>query len=109
MNSAGKLIESNQTVAMKFAPTSTEVIEKEYAIYSYLDAVDNPAVEKYGIPAVYYYGKWEGISMISITLMDEKSKQMIEGAIERRMDGYNIFTTLSEVDILIMCREYVSR
>lgn len=46
-------------VAMKFSSFwATENTENEYEMYTYLDAINNPNVEAYGIPSIYYYGKW---------------------------------------------------
>ncbi|XP_031627221.1 uncharacterized protein LOC116343347 [Contarinia nasturtii] len=96
----GELIGSNKTVAMKFAPTVENEIENEYEIYTYLGAIDNSTVENYGIPAVQYYGKWEDCSMIAITPLDAKFNEIVKKC---RKSG----STLRDIDILIICREYV--
>lgn len=39
-------------------------------MYSYLHAIDNVTVERYGIPAVYYYAKWKNCTVMAITLCE---------------------------------------
>lgn len=98
MNHAGELLRNNKTVAMKFAPSSKGLIESEYVLYSYMGAIDNSTVENFGVSAVFYYGKWQDLSMIAITPLDS---QFSEIKANRKI-------TLSDLDIFIICREYVS-
>lgn len=44
---------------MKFTPDVNEKqAQNEYKMYTYLNAINNKKAEKYGIPTVYYFGKW---------------------------------------------------
>lgn len=101
-NFAGELVRGHTTkiVAMKFSPR--EMLEgmedNEYEIYTYMKAIDNSTVENYGIPAVYYYGQWEGCTLIAITLLDSRFNQIFNNPLLERND----------IDIFIICREYVS-
>ncbi|XP_031628619.1 uncharacterized protein LOC116344287 [Contarinia nasturtii] len=95
----GKMLRTDKVVAMKFSPTFKEDIENEYAMYTYLGAINNSTVENYGIPTVYYYGKWEDCSMIAITPLDPQFNQIEENPEKR--------SSLTDVDIFIICREYV--
>lgn len=85
-------------VAMKFTHINEkQYAEKEYEIYSYLKAIDNPQVELYGIPSVYYYGTWDDYIIMAITLLDSGFKNSY-------MAG-----DLTEVDLLVVCKEFVSK
>lgn len=85
-------------VAMKFTHINDKnYAEKEYEIYSYLHAIDNPTVELYGIPSVYYYGTWGDFIMMGITLLDSGLKNAHRAGV------------LNEADLLIVCKEFVSR
>lgn len=93
----GTLRESNKEVAMKVTPPNDRLGAKyEYVIYSYLGAINNSAIEAYGIPSVYYYGRWNGCYLLAITLLDSKFN-------ERWKLRY-----VNQVDILIISREFVS-
>lgn len=77
---------------MKFTHSTYELkADMEYEIYTCLNAINKPDVERYGIPAVYYYGKWKNYTMMAITLLDSKIKQIF-----------------NDVDILIWFQDYVS-
>lgn len=46
-------------VAMRFTPdVNKEQAHNEYKMYTYLNAINNKTSEKYGVPTVYYFGKW---------------------------------------------------
>lgn len=83
---------------MKFTPLiNGAMAEREYEAYTYLGAINNANVEKYGIPAVYYYGKWEDYILMAITLLDSEYTA-------RRFKR-----KLKDVDILILTREFVCK
>lgn len=85
-------------VAMKFTHfKKKKYAEKEYAIYSYLDAIDNPKVELNGILSVYYYGTWRCTVMMGISLLDSEFNKKHETG------------NLNVLDALIICKEFVSR
>lgn len=73
--------------------TSTE---KEYATYTYLNAIDDAKMELYGIPTVYYYGTWDNYIMMAITLLDSGYDKAFKA------------NDLNELDLLILCKEFVS-
>lgn len=85
-------------VAMKFTHFKKKIYaEKEYEIYSYLYAIDNPEKERYGIPTVYYYGTWRCTVMMAISLLDSVFNKKHE------------IGNLNVLDALIICKEFVSR
>lgn len=96
---AGTLLKPIQMeVAMKFTPLKHGIAaEREYEAYSYLNAINNTAINNAGIPAVYFYGTWSDYVMLAITLMDSEYT-----------DG-RYLKTLKDIDILIIAREFVSR
>lgn len=82
---------------MKFTKLEKKnLAEAEYEMYTYLHAINSSEVERYGIPAVYYYGEWEGhdLIMMGLTPLDKevKSKEFLE----------------SDVNALIVLRDFVS-
>lgn len=88
------MVRTGEKVAMKFT-TAEPRAAKEYRMYTYLKAVNNTDVKKYGIPSVHYYGKWGEFFMIAVTLLDANIKSKIG--------------SLRELDGLIICREFVSK
>lgn len=69
--SIGIRLNDSRPVAIKFVDSSNEhAAQREYTIYSNLHAIDNATVERFGIPAVYYYGKWEEFIVMAITLCE---------------------------------------
>lgn len=84
-------------VAMKFTKSSDEFkAAMEYEIYASLNAINKPDVERFGIPAVYYYGKWENYILMAITLLDSKFSPNPKSS------------AINEVDVLILFQEFVS-
>lgn len=82
---------------MKFTKLSDAFKAKmEYEIYTCLNAINDPDVERYGIPAVYYYGKWENYILMAITLLDSRFKPNPKSS------------AINEVDVLILFKEIVS-
>lgn len=93
----GILLPIDKEIVMKFTmPEKKNLAEQEYEMYTYLHAINSSKVERYGIPAVYYYGEWEGhdLIMLGLTLLDKEveSKQLLE----------------SDVNVLIVLRDFVS-
>lgn len=66
-------------------------------MYTYLNAINNETVERYGIPSVYYYGVWNNHYLMAITLLDSEFKRHADAG------------KLNELDLLIICREFVSK
>lgn len=104
--SLGLDLVENVTVAIKFvADDKMKEAQKEFEILTYLGADKiankiankNTTVEQYGIPAVYYYGHWEGYTVTAITKCD---KDLIDIGND---GGLN-----DPLDILILFRNFVS-
>lgn len=93
----GILNPPNVEVAMKFTSSEYEAeATREFEIYSYLNAVKNSSVEAFGIPSVYYCGRWNGYILMAITSLDsEIKKKSDEGKV-------------NNVDVMIIFREFVS-
>lgn len=94
-NVSGNLIEITQSqwdgkhVAVKFG-LSFENHHKELNIYNILNAKDNPAVESFGIPAIYFAGTvLEDLPAFGMTMFEES----IENRFKRP-------ATLSQLNIL---------
>lgn len=96
---AGILIKADRSekeVAMKFTEENYKYeAAKEYKMYTYLHAINNELVEQYGIPTVYYFGKWANFFLMAITLLDTSVKSIIGN--------------VNELDGLIMFRDFVSK
>lgn len=46
--------------------------KREYEMYSYLDAIDKPEIEKFGFCSIYYFGKWnEGYMLMAMSLLTD--------------------------------------
>lgn len=75
-----------------------ESIQREYAMYTYLNAIYNPDVEKYGIPAIYYYNKY-----------GERHQLLVFSLFEcNLLDKAENVTALQPIDSLILFRDFVS-
>ncbi|XP_031630080.1 casein kinase I-like isoform X2 [Contarinia nasturtii] len=64
---------NDDIVAMKFTnntPKAKANSDREFEMYWYLDAVDKPSVEKYGISPIYYYNKWGPHILTVMSLFD---------------------------------------
>lgn len=81
---------------MKFTPSMFKLqATREYEMYTYLNAINDTRIEKYGIPSVHYFGVWDDYILMAITLFNSKC---------------NVKTgPINEVDGLIVCRDFVSR
>lgn len=82
-------------VAMKFTFHKSRTQHK-YKIYTYLNAINNPNVEAFGVPSILYYGTWNNHTMMAMTLLDP--------TFHVRFDN----NEFNEIDYLIIVREYVS-
>lgn len=40
--------------------------DREFEMYTYLNAIDNPEVEKFGFSAVHYYNEWNNEYMVMV-------------------------------------------
>lgn len=97
----GKLLcPVEREVAIKFTSSNhKEEAEIEYKMYTYLNAIDNEDVERYGIPSVYYYDTWNDHILLAITLLDPEFTNRL------KMDRIH---KLNTIDILIIFKECVS-
>lgn len=88
---------------MKFTPSIfRQEATKEYEMYTYLNAINDTSVEKYGIPSVHYFGVTTfGVRgdyvLMAITLFNSKCNVKPKTG------------PINEVDCLIVCRDIVSR
>lgn len=82
---------------MKFTPLRIQIFaSEEFEIYSYLNATNNTDVERYGIPAVHYFGSYQNYTMMAITLLDAEFNKKFEDGL---FDG---------ADALIVMQQFVS-
>lgn len=94
---AGTLLLNGMQVAMKFTPyNKRSSAEREYRIYNYLNAIDNRTVERYGIPSIHYYGRWDNFIMMAMNLFDSTFHKRVKNG------------TITPVDLLILFRGFVS-
>lgn len=98
INFSGILIPNNKEVAMKFTANLYESYAKdEYEMYNYMHAIDDPASELRGIPAVYYYGHWKDFTIMATTLLESSCATKLSDK------------KFTNNDILLMARNFVSR
>lgn len=71
IESSGIKIKGNVPVAIKFIKIQdSKQIEREYEILSYLNAIKNPDVEKFGIPVVYDCNEWQNCVYMVLSLFE---------------------------------------
>lgn len=91
------MVKTGHPVAIKFVPkTKRTTAEYELVIYKQLNAYKNPKIEDYGIPNVYYHGKWESFILTAITKLDQSFE-----------DIQKIHPILP-LDMMILFRDFVS-
>lgn len=96
---AGILLPINKEIVVKFTPLAEKkAADEEYEMFSYLHAINNPEVEKCGIPAVYYYGEWEQLIMMGFSIL--------ENDLDKLVDSKQFFE--SDVNVLLVLRDFVS-
>lgn len=82
----------NSMVALKFVPeVNITFTNREIEFYSYLDAIDNVTVEKFGISNVYYYGKWRSYMLTVFSLFDCDLVNMAEHFPNRSINSLLLF------------------
>lgn len=98
-NISGINIADNRPVAIKFA-ASWNLIESEREFYMYvnLHAYQNPKMERFGIPVVYYRGQWENFTLTALTKLDKDLNDLAE-------EEHHLKNPL---DVLILIRNFVS-
>lgn len=79
----------DQPVAIKIIH-DPESMDKELMIFEALNAVNNPNIEKSGIPQVYYYGPFLQYDAIAMTLFHGSLKDRYE---KERIGGRNLTDT----------------
>lgn len=90
-------MENGYSVAIKFdINKNTSDAENEFEILQHLRAHKNRNVERFGIPAVYYYGRWMCCSLTAISKFD-KSIEEIHNE-----------TIIHPLDAMILLRNFVS-
>lgn len=83
-------------MAIKFIPEASSGGDKEFAIFQHLRADVDPGVENFGIPAVYYHGKWKSFILCAITKLDETLEEIKRTKL------------ILPMDIMILFRNFVS-
>lgn len=92
-------------MAIKFVKKENlEQIEREYKIYSYLDAIENPDVEKYGIPTAYGYNEWQHCVYMAISLFEF---DLID-AVRKGSFNYTLHDNHKALNSLILFKDFVS-
>lgn len=85
---------------MKFTPLAEKkAADEEYEMFSYLHAINEPEVERYGIPAVYYFGEWKELIMMGFS--------SLEYDLDKLVDSKQFFE--SDVNVLLVLRDFVSK
>lgn len=90
-------LEDHKPVAIKFIneKINKDQAKREYEMYTYLNAVNQTEPETYGIPTVYYYGRWNGCIVTAYTELEETLAHRIE-------NGFH-----SDYDILLLMQQFV--
>lgn len=101
----GERISDKRPVALKFMKMANEEdAKREYEMYSYLDAIDKPEIEKLGFCSIYYFGKWnEDYMLMAMSLLtdgdlDDKAR---EGFLDDSVEN-------QAINSLILFRNFVS-
>lgn len=81
--------------------------DREFEIYSYLDAIDNELVEQFGICNIYYYGDWtsEWNTKFKLMIFTYLSGNLAWPA---RQDYFNSSIGKNGLNTLILFRDFVS-
>lgn len=105
IESSGIKLTGHVPVAIKFVKNENlKQIEREYEIFSYLDAIKNPDVEKYGIPTVYGFNEWQNCVYIVISLFEF---DLID-AVQRGNFNYTLQDSHKALNSLILFKDFVS-
>lgn len=105
IESSGIKLEGNVPVAIKFVKNENmKQIEREYEILSYLNAIHNPNVEKYGIPAVYDYSEWQNCIYMVFSLFEF---HLID-AVQKGSFNYTTQDNHKALNNLILFKDFVS-
>lgn len=78
--------------------------EREYQIFTYLNAINRPEIERFGFPALYYSNDWKGYILMVISYFDGGD------LVRRRNKGFfqNPSSESKSIDSLILFRNFVS-
>lgn len=78
--------------------------EREFQIFTYLNAINRTDIERFGFPAVYYYNDWNGYILTVISYFDGGD------LVDRRNKGFfqNPSSESESIDSLILFRNFVS-
>lgn len=90
---------------MKFVKKEIEQEAKnEYEIYTYLKAINNPKVEKYGIATIYHYNEnWNGYILTVLSYFGG-GNLLAKG----REHYFDHSITYQNINTLIVFRDFVS-
>lgn len=86
-------------MAIKFA-AKKNLIEsaREFYMFVYMYAYRNPRLERFGIPVVYYRGRWESFTLTALTKLDKNLHDLVD-------EEHHLKNPL---DVLILIRNFVS-
>lgn len=101
----GVRISDKRPVALKFMKMANEQdAKKEYEMYSYLDAIDKPEIEKLGFCSIYYFGKWnEDYMLMAMSLLTDGDLD------DKASEGYLDDSVGNQaINSLILFRNFVS-
>lgn len=80
---------------MKFVcEKNANLAKREYDVYTYLNAIFNPDVERYGIPSIYYYNRYGEYQLMVLSLFE--------------CNLLNKESAIQVIDNLIVFRDFVS-
>lgn len=86
---------------MKFVlKKNDKTMEQEYRMFTYLEAIDNEPVEKFGIPVVFYYGEFLNGNFIVMALSSFE-----HSLLEKANEGHFL---KHPINSLILLKQFVS-
>lgn len=86
--------EDKKPVAIKFIyKSNVEYAQREYEMYSYMKAINETNVQKYGITAVYYYDTWENFIVTAYPDLEETLAHRAEIG---RVETYDILFVIQQ-------------
>lgn len=89
---------------MKFTPkVHKNKSDQEFEMYTYLNAIDDTNVEKFGLATVYYYNEWNKEYMVMVFPRFEED---LIDALNRGCFNYTI--KQGAANVLILFRNFVS-
>lgn len=89
----------DRPVTIKFVPnTKITESEREFELFKYLDAYNNPKVERFGIPSIYFHDQWQNYTVTAFTRLEQTLWQLGD-------EGYFSYESF---DIMLLFKQFVS-